>query len=219
MACLGSGPCAVRDVGLDEVAVLFHPLAALLGVLARHQHVEELAIGLQLAVLDPHREQAAGVGIERRLPQLFRVHLAEALEALHCQTDSRFTPSSRARRRSTSAPPRRARRASSPAALAVRGNVDLVERRAARCRCGRSRSASGSDGRTASAAAPDMRPVHVGVGQRGDLAVAQAREVGVVLVACGDRRRSRPRCRGSRRWRTACPRFTSHEFSALPRMR
>src|SRR5262245_23375676 len=66
------------DVCFDLISLLFHPLTALLGLALRHEHVEELE-GLVL-VLDPHFEELAGVRVQRRFPQLSRVHLAQALE-------------------------------------------------------------------------------------------------------------------------------------------
>ena len=48
----------------------------------------------------------------------------------------------------------------------------------------------------------DVRAVDVGVGQDADLAVAQAAEVGRRRRRRAGRRRSPPRCRGSRCWRT-----------------
>src|SRR5262245_59689181 len=54
------------DVCFDLVAFLLHPLAALLRLALRHEHVEELE-RLRL-VLDTHFEELAGVRVQRRLP-------------------------------------------------------------------------------------------------------------------------------------------------------
>src|SRR5690242_356821 len=61
-----------EGVLLDEAAAPLH--------LVPHEQVEDLLGGLD--VLELHLEQGALVGIERRLPELLGVHLAEALVAL-----------------------------------------------------------------------------------------------------------------------------------------
>src|SRR5262247_4887456 len=71
------------DVGIDQVTVGLHPLSPLGRVLARHHHVEGLAIGLEHAVLDFHREHPPGVGVQSGFPELLGTHLAEPLEAAH----------------------------------------------------------------------------------------------------------------------------------------
>src|SRR3546814_1993369 len=62
----------LQRVVLDELAPRFDDIA--------HQGREDLVGGDR--VLDPHLQQAARVGIDRGVPQLFGVHLAQALEAL-----------------------------------------------------------------------------------------------------------------------------------------
>ena len=67
------------EVEIDRVfCVLFDERLARLDLLA-HEHGEYL-VGLD-RVLDAYAAQRARLGIHRRLPQLVRVHLAEALEA------------------------------------------------------------------------------------------------------------------------------------------
>src|SRR5262245_8496510 len=72
---------SLGDVGIDQVAVGFHPLSPLGRVLARHHHVERLAIGLEHTVLDFYREHPPCVGVQSGFPKLLGTHLAEPLEA------------------------------------------------------------------------------------------------------------------------------------------
>src|SRR5438876_5276137 len=61
-----------EGVGLDEVAARLDEVA--------HQGREGFLGGILMA--DPDLQQGARVGVERRLPQLLGVHLAEALVAV-----------------------------------------------------------------------------------------------------------------------------------------
>ena len=163
--------------------------------------VIRLSVPREVQLAQLHRQQAARVRVERGFPQLLGAHLAQALEA-----------------------------ADAPGAFAHAflaqlvedgGQLALVQRvdlgRPASCRAparrrgtaaaaprtrGRSRSAWGSGGRTASAAAPGCasRPRRRPTGCR------PCRSAGRTGRACrwgrADRRRWPPRCRGSRCWRT-----------------
>src|ERR1051325_1109130 len=62
----------LERVLVDELAPGLHFVA--------HQHAEDLVGGHR--VLDAHAQQAAALGVHRRLPELIGVHLAEALVAL-----------------------------------------------------------------------------------------------------------------------------------------
>src|SRR5580693_6297393 len=77
-----AGPCAGRsDIQEPDVpGVAGDERAARLDVLA-HQHAEQL-VGLG-RVVEGHLEQDPPGRVHRGLPQLVRVHLAEALEPLH----------------------------------------------------------------------------------------------------------------------------------------
>src|SRR5690606_6418289 len=90
-ACDSSGPVVPTGPGatrldvevrrlerivLDECATRFHHVA--------HQGTEDLVGGNR--ILDPHLQQAPGLGIDRGVPELLGVHLAQALEALDLAT-------------------------------------------------------------------------------------------------------------------------------------
>src|SRR5262245_36154401 len=68
-------------IGLNALPVLPHPVAPALGFARIHQQLEGLARFLDLLRLELHADQAAGVRVHRRLPELLRAHLAQALEA------------------------------------------------------------------------------------------------------------------------------------------
>src|SRR5690606_9237465 len=82
--CAGSGAAPTSDievghlqrVGLDELATRLDHVA--------HQGAEDLVGGDR--VLDAHAQQAAGVRIDRGVPQLLGVHFTQALEALDLAT-------------------------------------------------------------------------------------------------------------------------------------
>ena len=143
------------DIDLDRVAVQFHQLAPRLpprpcpsawsatpAVASKPQPTPEA-----------HRQQAPRLGVQRGVPQLLGVHLAQALEAADASSGLRARLPCAACRARRPARPRPAHRSWPPAACRAparrRGTAA-----AWRCRRGRARSAWGSGGRTASAAAP-----------------------------------------------------------------
>ena len=66
----------LERVALDEVAARIDNVA--------HERAEDL-VGL-VGMIDPHLEKDPPVGVERRLPELLGVHLAQALVALDRET-------------------------------------------------------------------------------------------------------------------------------------
>src|SRR5687768_9640448 len=62
----------LQSIGIDEFAARFHHIA--------HQRAEDLVGGNR--VLDADLQQAARIRVHRGVPQLFRIHFAQALEAL-----------------------------------------------------------------------------------------------------------------------------------------
>src|SRR5262245_64027204 len=69
------------DIGFDRLPVLPHPVAPTLGLARIHQQLEGLARFLGLLGVELHANEPPRIRVHRRLPELLRAHLAQALEA------------------------------------------------------------------------------------------------------------------------------------------
>src|SRR3546814_3071838 len=73
------------DLKRRQVAFFLEPRLAVPGTLPRQQHVHQRT--RLVGVVDRQLHQPAGVGMDGRLAQLRRIHLAKALEAGHVRSE------------------------------------------------------------------------------------------------------------------------------------
>ena len=82
------------DVGFGFVAVFFHPAPTGCGFAFAHEHLEAFGRFFRRDVSEGDGQQAAGIRIQGRFPELFGIHFAQPLETgdAECIVPDAFAP-------------------------------------------------------------------------------------------------------------------------------